>query len=63
MARLANLPATPTVPAVNVRALGDPMKIAISVWYEYTHNGVDSGRCSRVRWVLAGWLNDGWLAC
>jgi hypothetical protein len=32
-----------------VRALGDPMKLAISVWYEFSHNGVDSGRCSRAK--------------
>jgi hypothetical protein len=46
------------------------MKIAISVWYEYTHNGVDSGRCSRARWVggcwrqlqLAGLMRRRWAA-
>ena len=36
---------------MNVRALGDPMKLALSIWYEYNHNGVDSGRCGRARWV------------
>ncbi|PRW44384.1 Mechanosensitive ion channel 10 [Chlorella sorokiniana] len=35
--------------SVHVRALGDPMKLAISVWYEFCHNGVDGGRISRAR--------------
>lgn len=37
--------------SVHVRALGDPMKLAISVWYEFCHNGVDGGRISRARWA------------
>lgn len=39
--------------AVNVRAMGDPLKLVISVWYEYNHCGVDQGRCSRARWVVS----------
>ncbi|KAI3428453.1 hypothetical protein D9Q98_007280 [Chlorella vulgaris] len=38
--------------SVNVRALGDPMKLAIGIYYEYSHNGVDAGRCSRARSAL-----------
>lgn len=25
------------------------MKLAIGIYYEYSHNGVDAGRCSRAR--------------
>lgn len=35
--------------AVVVKALGDPMKLSLSIWYEYAHNGVDGGRVSRAR--------------
>lgn len=45
---LAAFPPLPP-PAVNVRGLGDPLKLSLSVWYEFTHCGVDSGRCSRAR--------------
>ncbi|EFN55409.1 hypothetical protein CHLNCDRAFT_134529 [Chlorella variabilis] len=38
--------------SVNVRALGDPMKLTIGIWYEFSHNGVDAGRCARARSAL-----------
>ena len=41
---------------MNVRSLGDPMKVSISIWYDFSHNGVDVGRIARARWVwVAGW--------
>jgi len=53
--------------AVHVRALGDPMKLAISVWYEFCHNGVDGGRISRARCVspvtMHGWECRVWVGC
>ena len=44
-------PPTPP-PAVNVRTLGDPMKLTVSVWFEYCHNGLDGGRTARAKCVL-----------
>eukprot|EP00887_Chlorella_sp_A99_P004910 scaffold4.g4910.t1 len=35
--------------AVGVRGLADPLKLLLSVWYEFSHPGVESGRISTAR--------------
>lgn len=35
--------------AANLAAGSDPLKMAVSIWWQYSHNGVDLGRTGRNR--------------
>lgn len=47
--------------SVSVRGLADPLKLLLSVWYEFAHSGVDAGRVAKARSVgrRAAWAGGG----
>lgn len=50
--QLASMPCLPLSLnncAVVVRSLGDPLKLAVSIHYEFSHSGIDGGRVARAR--------------